>query len=296
MRIFVAGATGVLGRSLVPLLRAAGHEVLGTTRTQEKAGLLLSMGAIPVVVDAYDRERLIAAVRTAQPDVVMHQLTDLGARDSSANARLRTQGTRHLVDAVRAAGVRRLIAQSIAWTYRPGPGPASESEPLDSEAPEPRRTLVAGVQALEASSAEVEGWVVLRYGRFYGTGTWYAPDGAIADQVRRGEVPADESVASFIHVEDAARAALLALGWPPGVVNVVDDEPAPATTWLPVYAASLGAPAPRITEGYERGARGADNRKARHELHWQPRYPSWREGFVHAAEDWGRQLAGHRLR
>jgi nucleoside-diphosphate-sugar epimerase len=247
------------------------------------------MGASSVVVDVYDREPLFAAVRAAQPDVVLDQLTDLSARDSSANARMRTEGTRHLVDAIQAAGVRRLIAQSIAWAYRPGPGPADENEPLDGEAPEPRRTLVEGVRALEAASAEVQELVVLRYGRFYGPGTWYAPDGAIADQVRRGELSADEGVSSFIHVEDAARAALLALEWPAGTFNIVDDEPAQATVWLPVYAASLGAPAPRITAGSERGARGATNQKARSELRWHPVYPTWRDGFVRTAEGWKRQ-------
>jgi nucleoside-diphosphate-sugar epimerase len=171
------------------------------------------------VVDVYERERFIAAVRNAAPDAVLHQLTDLSARDSAANARLRAEGTRNLVDAVLAAGVRRLVAQSISWVYRPGPEPADESEPLDSEAPEPRRSLVEGVRALETASGEVETCVVVRYGRFYGPGTWYAPDGAIADQVRRGELVADESVYSFIHVDDAARAALLALSWPPGTYN-----------------------------------------------------------------------------
>jgi nucleoside-diphosphate-sugar epimerase len=276
------------------MLIAAGHAVIGTTRTEEKAGVLQTMGATPVVVDAFDRERLAAAVRAAQPDVVMHQLTDLSARDSAANARMRTAGTRHLVDAARAAGVRRLVAQSIAWAYEPGPGPADESVPLDLAAPAPRRTLIEGVQALETTAAEVEDAVVLRYGLFYGPGTWYAPDGIIADQVRRGEVPADASISSFIHVDDAARAALLALDWPPGIVNIVDDEPASGAIWLPVYAASLGAPAPRVTPGQQRGARGATNRRARHSLHWRPTYPSWRDGFVRVAEEWRRQVAAHR--
>jgi nucleoside-diphosphate-sugar epimerase len=280
MKIFVAGATGVMGRRLVPLLIAAGHEVVGTTRAEEKAGLLRSMGATPVVIDAFDRAGLAAAVHAAQPEVVMHQLTDLSARDSAATARMRTIGTRYLVDAARAAGVRRLIAQCIAWAYAPGPGPADEGVPLDIEATAPRRMLVEGVQALETAAAELEDAVVVRYGRFYGPGTWYAPAGVIAEQVRRGELAADESIASFIHVDDAARAAVLALDWPPGVVNVVDDEPAPGRVWLPVYAASLGAPRPRRTTGQERGARGATNGKARHHLHWYPLYPSWRDGFV----------------
>jgi nucleoside-diphosphate-sugar epimerase len=208
---------------------------------------------------------------------------------------MRKEGTRHLVDAARAAGVRRLITQSIAWAYAPGPGPADESVPLDTEAPAPRRTLVEGVQALE-TAAELEGAVILRYGLFYGPGTWYAPDGAIAERVRRGDLPADESISSFIHVDDAARAAVLALDWPAGIVNVVDDEPAPATVWLPVYAGTLGAPAPRMAPGQERGARGAANGKARQVLHWHPLYASWREGFVRVAEESRRPAALRRPR
>jgi nucleoside-diphosphate-sugar epimerase len=199
---------------------------------------------------------------------------------------MRREGTRNLVDAAHASGVHRFIAQSISWVSAPGNGPADESVPLDLEAPEPRRRLIEGVQALERAVAEMERWVVLRYGALYGLGTWYAPDGFIAEQVRRGELTADQTVTSFIHVDDAARAAVLALEWPQGIVNVVDDEPAPGTAWLPVYAASLGAPPPPVATGQERAMRGASNTKARQLLHWSPLYPSWREGFAQVAQEW----------
>lgn len=291
MKIFVAGATGAIGRQLIPLLIAAGHEVTGTTRTTEKAAMLKQQGASVVVVDMFERANVIAAVRETQPDVVIHQLTDLGGRDFSANSRLRREGTRNLVDAARAAGTRRIIAQSIAWVTIPGDGPATEDVPLDIAAPAPRREMVEAVQVLENTVAELEHWIVLRYGILYGPGTWYAPDGLFANQVRQGQVSADESVTSFLHVRDAAQAALLALDWPNGIVNIVDDEPAPGIEWLPMYAETLGAPRPPVTSGRERAARGSANTKARQTLHWQPLYPGWREGFARAAREWQEQSA-----
>ncbi|MFL5628020.1 MAG: NAD-dependent epimerase/dehydratase family protein [Ktedonobacteraceae bacterium] len=289
MKILVAGATGVIGRRLIPLLVASGYEVIGTMRTADKSEPLQKLGATPMVVDAFDRARLTSVVREAHPDVIIQQLTDLRAGSSAANARMRTEGTRNLVDAARAAGVRQFIAQSISWVSAPGDGPADEKVPLDLEAPEPRRTTVEGVDALERAVAEMERGIVLRYGTLYGLGTWYAPDGSIAQQVRQGRLTADEGITSFLHVEDAARAALLALDWPPGIVNIVDDEPAPGTVWLPVYAATLGAPAPPVAAGQPRAARGATNRKARQLLNWQPVYPSWREGFLQVVWEWRSQ-------
>jgi nucleoside-diphosphate-sugar epimerase len=286
MKIVLAGAAGVIGQRLIPLLVASGHEVIGTTRTAEKRALLRNLGAAPRVVDVFDRERLATVVREARPDVVIDQLTDLSARNLAANARMRREGTRNLVDAAHAAGVRLFIAQSISWVSAPGDGPADESVPLDLEAPEPRRTTVEGVQALEQAVAEMERWVVLRYGTLYGLGTWYAPGGPIAEQVRHGQLTADDGITSFIHVDDAARAALLALDWPPGIVNIVDDEPAPGRVWLPVYASTLEAPTPSVATGQGRAMRGASNAKARHVLHWSPLYSSWREGFALVAQEW----------
>jgi nucleoside-diphosphate-sugar epimerase len=282
MKILLAGASGVIGRTLVPLLVGAGHEVAGTTRAAASAALIESLGARPVVVDVYARERLFEVMRTERPDAIIHQLTDLRARDFAANARLRSAGTRNLIDAAHAVGVGRVVAQSLAFAYAPGDGPAGEEEPLDVDAPPPLNQTAAGVRALEAAVGEVAEGVVLRYGALYGPGSWMAHDGPVAEQVRRGELAANEGITSFVQVEDAARAALLALGWPRGAYNIVDDEPAPATTWLPIYAGALGAPAPASTSGSRRGERGASNAKAREQLGWQPRYASWRVGFREA--------------
>ncbi len=281
-KVLVFGATGAIGRRLVPLLVDYGHAVVGVTREPSRVPLLGELGAQAVVVDVFDRDRVFAVVRGERPDALIHQLTDLSARDLVANARLRIEGTRNLVDAARSQGVRRIVAQSLAFAYAPGEGPAREDVPFDLDAPQPRRGTVAGVASLEQAAVELDAAVILRYGTLYGPGTWYASGGAIAAQVRRGELEATDGVTSFVHVEDAARAALLALAWPPGPVNIVDDEPAPGRVWLPVYADQLGAPPPRFRPGVARGERGASNVKARRQLGWQPLFPSWREGFATA--------------
>lgn len=279
MKIAVAGASGAIGKSLIPLLVAAGHEVTGFTRHAANAALLEEQGAKAAVLDVFDREAVFAAIREAGPEAIIHQLTSLGERDFAANSRIRTVGTRHLVDAAMAAGVRRMIAQSISWAYAPGEGPAYEEEPLDLHAPTPRSGTIQGVHALETAVLEMPEAVILRYGLFYGRGTWYAKDGFMAAEVRRGALPATDGVSSFIHVDDAARAALLALDWQPGAVNVVDDRPAPGSEWLPHYASLLGAPAPERMPGAARGERGASNVKAKR-LGWQPRFADWHEGFA----------------
>jgi nucleoside-diphosphate-sugar epimerase len=281
MKIFLAGATGVIGRLLLPLLVKAGHEVAGTTRHPDKLAQITAAGGRPVLADALDRQAVFAALEVERPDVVIHQMTDLSGRDFAANSHLRVVGTRNLVDAALAVGVRRLIAQSIAWTYVPGQGPAREEEPLDLEAPPPRGRMVAAVQALEQAVAEVPVGVILRYGLLYGPGTWYARDGMITEQVRRGEIEATDGVTSFLHVADAAQAALLALAWPAGPLNIVDDTPAAGTDWLPVYAGLVGAPPPPVRPGAAGWERGAANAKAR-QLGWRPRYPTWRDGFTTA--------------
>ena len=279
MDILVVGAAGAIGQRLVPLLAKAGHKVSGTTRQIEKSQMLTELGATPIVVDVFDREALYEVVREVAPDVIIHQLTDLSLNDFAGNGRLRRVGTRNLVDAAKATGVRHMIAQSIAWAYAPGDDPADETVPLDIDAPEPRHSTVESIQTLEQAVLELEHGLVLRYGLFYGPGTWYAPDGKIAEQVRRGEWSTDEGVTSFIHVDDAANATLLALDWPTGIVNIVDDEPASGSAWFPIYAASLGIsnPAP-VRPNRPPFARGASNTKAG-SLGWQPLYRSWREGF-----------------
>ncbi|MEU6880551.1 NAD-dependent epimerase/dehydratase family protein [Streptomyces sp. NPDC046712] len=286
MRVLVAGATGAIGRILLPRLLDAGHHVTGVSRSADGAALIRKAGAEAVRADALDAEGLRRAVAEAAPEAVIHQLTDLSGADGAANNRLRREGTRHLVDAARAAGVRRIVAQSISWVYSPGQGAADESVPLDGTREQPRARIVDAVRALETQTAELPEAVVLRYGILYGPGTWYAPGGPVAaalggDQRARflGSVAADDSVSSFVHVVDAARAAASALGWPAGTYNVVDDEPAPGHAWVPVLAGALGTPAPERTTGGAPWARGATNARAR-EAGWRPSYPSWRTGFA----------------
>jgi nucleoside-diphosphate-sugar epimerase len=276
-RILLAGSTGVVGRRLVPLLVADGHHVTALTRRPERVPALRAAGAHPAVVDVRDAGALAATVRDTAPEVVMHQLTDLGAADLAANAELREIGTRHLVHAAIAAGARRIVAQSIAWAYAGGDGPADEDAPLDLDAPEPRSTSVRGVAALEAAVREAPEWVVLRYGMFYGTDTWFAPDGLRADDARAGKLVADGDVTSFLHVDDAATAAAAALEWSSGAVNVCDNEPAVARDWVPAFCAAVGAPPPPSSDAPRRSwARGADSRHAREQLGWAPRHSSWR--------------------
>ncbi|HDX9579966.1 TPA: NAD(P)-dependent oxidoreductase [Bacillus pseudomycoides] len=279
MKVFLAGATGVIGRSLIPLLVQEGHEVFGMIRDESHASTITKMGAKPVVADAFDRDAVFTALENSQPNVVLHQLTSLSARSSVDNAKIRMEGTANLVDAANSVGVRRMIAQSISWAYEPGEELATEEDMLDITAPLLRKTTIEGIIALEEKVAQMPEFVILRYGTLYGPGTWYATDGMIADQVRRQEMAATDGVVSFLHVEDAARAALLALDWPSGPVNIVDDHPAPGDVWLPVYASAIGAPQPSFQAGSNRGERGASNTKARKEYGWEPIHSSWSKGF-----------------
>lgn len=280
MRIFLAGATGAVGRLLVPLLLADGHRVTGTSRSSQGARAVTDQGATGVRVDVYDRDALTAAVRDAAPDVVIHQLTALGDFNLADNARIRHEGTRNLIDASTSALVRRVIAQSISWAYEPGTAPATEDTPLDLSATGSRAETVAGVHALETQTAELPEHVILRYGTLYGPGTWYTRGGRFDELFRAGGFTATDAVTSFLHVADAARAAVAALTWPTGVYNIVDDEPAPARTWGKIFADAVGAPNPPVAPGRAPWERGADNALARAELDWQPEHPSWRTGFV----------------
>ncbi|RFS83701.1 NAD(P)-dependent oxidoreductase [Actinomadura spongiicola] len=282
MKILLAGATGVVGRRLIPLLVQAGHEVAGTTRRTERADLLRELGATPVVLDVLDADAVHEAVAAERPDAVIHQLTDLSAEDFAANSHLRIEGTRNLVDAARAADVETMIAQSIAWLYVPGDTPAVETDPLDSSLPP-----YEGIAALEAAVAEMPHGVVLRYGALYGSGTWYASDGAIAERVRANTMREAPSWTSFVHADDAASAALAALDWPAGPVNVVDEEPATTADWLPVYSAAIGAPTPgNAGKHAATTGRPVSNAKAL-SLGWKPQVASWRTGFsrMNAATD-----------
>lgn len=278
MKIFLAGATGVVGRLLLPLFIDAGHAVIGSTRDAAKAKQIADAGGEPVIVDVLNRKATFAAVHNAQPDAVIHQLTDLSERDFAANSRLRVEGTRNLVDASLAVGVQRVIAQSIAWMYVPGVDPAHEDEPLDVHAPAPRDLAVAAVSSLEHAVAKMPIGVILRYGLFYGPGTWYGRDGLTTQQMRRGDFEASDGVTSFVHVADAAQAAIDALRWPAGSYNIVDDAPAKGSEWVPVYAGLVGASHPLVKPDAPSWERGASNAKVR-SLGWRPIHPSWREGF-----------------
>lgn len=279
MRIFLTGATGAVGRFLVPRLLEAGHDVVGMSHRADGVERLRAQGVAGVRVDAFDRDGVIRAVADAAPDAVIDQLTALGRGDRVENARMRSHGTPNVVEAAKRAGVGRIVVQSIAFAYEPGDAPADERTPLHVEAPAPRAETIAGVRAAERAAAEIDAHVILRYGDFYGPGTWYAPNGHVAGQLRAGEIRADDGVTSFVHVDDAARAAVLALDWPSGPVNIVDDEPAPAREWVPVLARVVDAPAPEPTSGRAGWERGADNALARTERGWEPLYPTWRTGL-----------------
>lgn len=273
-----------MGSRLLPLLVSAGHEVIGMTRGATKSPLIRSLGARPVIANAFDRSSVFSAVIGERPDIMIHEMTDLSNRNFDANTRLRIEGTRNLVDAAASAGVRRIIAQSIAWAYAPGSGKAIEEESLDLGAPGERRRMVEGISALEQAVLDVEFGVVLRYGTLYGPGTGFAKDGWFSQEVLQGKALATTAMTSFLHIDDAAYSALLALDWPRGPVNIVDDDPTPGTIWLPIYAAAIGAPSPETGPDDSMTTRGASNDKARHRLGWQPIHPTWRDGLLNALE------------
>jgi 2-alkyl-3-oxoalkanoate reductase len=300
MRVFLAGATGVIGTPLVPQLLEAGHEVTAMTRSVLRAAQLEAAGAAAVACDVYDADGVRAAMADCSPDAVIHQLTSLPPRidfadphSFDAHNRVRTEGTRILVDAALATGARRVIAQSIAFVYVPtGDRIKEEDVPLFTDAPPPLGAVVAAVAELErlvTGTAGIEG-IVLRYGLLYGPGTAYDRRGSTAADVAAGRVPLVEGatgIYSWLHVDDAASAAVAALErGAQGVYNVVDDEPAPQPEWLPVLARALGADPPAAAEAPpppyapEMSMHGASNAKAKRELGWQPRYSSWREGFA----------------
>jgi nucleoside-diphosphate-sugar epimerase len=311
MRVFVAGASGAIGRQLVPRLVAAGHEVHGMTRSESRRAMLSELGAVPVVADALDPDQVAEAVGLARPDVIVHELTAIGAldlrhfdRDFAQTNRLRTEGTDHLLSAAHAVGVRRFVAQGIA-TYgmyaRTGEAVKSEEAPLEPAPVREMRETMAAVRHLEESvlgATWTEG-IVLRYGAFYGPGTSMAPGEEQFELIRKRRFPvvgAGGGVWSFIHVADAAEATVAAVEHGTrGVYNVVDDEPAPVAEWLPALAQELGAKQPmrvprfvgRLFTG-EAGVmmmtelRGASNAKAKRELEWHPAHSSWRQGFAAA--------------
>jgi nucleoside-diphosphate-sugar epimerase len=309
MKVFVAGASGAIGKPLVRQLVAAGHEVTGTTRREEREAEIEAAGAKAAVVDALDGPALTEAVEQASPEVVVNQLTSLPQRYDprkasfyTATNRVRSEGGHNLLEAARAAGARRLLTQSIAFLYAPeGDWVKDEDARPFDDAPEHFGPAVEAMLGHEREVLEAPGLegLVLRYGQFYGPGTYYAPDGHLGREVSRRRFPIvgpGTGTFSFLHVEDAAGATAAALErGAPGIYNVVDDEPAPLREWLPAFAKVLGAKPPRrvpvwlakLVAGSSTAAmatqlRGASNAKAKRELGWQPRYPSWRQGFHEA--------------
>ena len=309
MKVLVVGASGAVGKQLVPRLVAAGNDVTGTTTRDSKRDLVESLGARPIVLNLLDADGVEAAVREAAPEVVVHEATGLSGnmdfrnfdRSFEQTNRLRTDGTRNLLAAAQAAGARRFIAQSFAgWPYARVDGPVKgEDAPLDPHPPKGTEQTIGAIRELErlVTSAEgIEG-VVLRYGLLYGPGTSLAPAGEQVEAVKSRKFPVVGSgggISSFIHVDDAAAATALAIAHgEPGLYNVVDDEPAPVREWLPGLAERIGGPRPMrvprwlgrllagkgmatmMTEG-----RGASNAKAKRELGWEPRFGSWRNGFA----------------
>jgi 2-alkyl-3-oxoalkanoate reductase len=310
MKVFVAGATGAVGKRLVPLLVASGYEVTGSTRSAEKADSLRSVGATPAVVDGLDRNAVTRAVTRAEPEVVVHELTGLvGAKnfkkfdqEFALTNRLRTEGTDYLLEAARAAGAKRFVAQSYGnWNYaRTGSGLKSEDDPFDPNPPANQRRTLEGIVYLEQAvtgAADIEG-IALRHANHYGPGTSFALDGGdLVRLVRKGQLPVigdGAGVWSFIHIDDLARATIAAIehGRPGGIYNIVDDEPVAAATWIPGLAEAVGAKPPhhvpvwlgKLAAG-EVGVsmmtqiRGTSNAKAKRELGWTPLYKSWRDGF-----------------
>ena len=306
MNVFLAGATGAVGRTLIPLLIEHGHTVVGTTRTPGKVEALRSLGAEPVVLDGLDRDAVVAAVAAAEPDVVMHQMTALSGpfdlrrfdRTFAMTNRLRTEGTDNLLEAARRAGVERFVAQSYAgWPHARVGGPVkSEDDPLDTNPPRRQRTAIAAIRHLE-ERVLAAGGVVLRYGGFYGPGTGMAPGAEQWEAIRKRQFPLvgdGGGIFSFAHIDDVAGGTLAALEqYTPGeVYNVVDDEPVPARVWLPAVSEMMGVKPPRhVPRWFARllgehvavmmtETRGASNAKIKRELGWEPKWPTWREGFA----------------
>jgi len=308
MRVFLAGATGALGQRLVPLLVKGGHDVVGTTRTADKVDGLRLAGVTPVVLDGHDAAAIRRSVVEAEPDVVIHQMTALGgefdlrrfARTFAETNRLRVEGTDRLLAAAIEAGAHRFIVQSYSgWPNEQRGGPIkTEEDPLIADPPPAVRETVDAIKHLEAMITSATGIeaLALRYGGFYGPGNAFGKGGPMLEAIAERKMPLvgkGGGINSFIHIEDAAAATALSLDrGAPGLYNIVDDEPAPVSEWLPYLAEVIGAKPPRRVPVWvarllvgEPGVsmmtkiRGSSNAKAKRELGWTLRYPSWRVGF-----------------
>lgn len=301
MRILIAGASGAIGRLLVHRLRANRHEVFAVTRSPDSGSALKENGAEPLIADALDAAAVKAAVGRIRPDAVINELTSLPRHYTPAEMKtaaerdrqVRVEGNINLLAALRDSGVRRYLLQSSAYWYAPGPGLADESVPFIFRA-SPRVEASARIYSeLEARASATPGleFVALRYGFFYGPGTWYTREGDMGDQVRQQQVPIigeGQGVYSFVHIDDAAAATAAALECPPGAYNIVDSNPSPQHFWLTAFARAAGAPPPpRVSEEealrasgpdavyYATRLRGASNERAGRELEFRPRPLEW---------------------
>lgn len=313
MRILLTGATGALGRSLLPLMDAAGHQVVGTTRTADKRDLIRRLGGEPLVMDGLDAASVRHAVQSARPETIIHQMTGLAGesdlrkfdRAFAVTNRLRTEGTDHLISAARETGVRRFVAQSFCgWPFaRVGGAVKTEDDPLDPAPPRELRRGLDAIRHVEEAVSKAPGLdgIVLRYGAFYGPGTGLF-EADFVKQIARRRVPLigdGNGWWSFIHIEDAAAATALAIerGHAGSIYNIVDDEPAPAREWLPALAAALGARPPRRVPAWlarflagehlvvmMTQARAGSNAKAKRALGWRPQRATWRQGFAEVAK------------
>jgi len=268
-RILVVGATGVIGSRLVPLLVAAGHEVHGTTRRDDRLAEIEAIGAAPHRLDVLAAPEVDRLVGELVPDVVVHVFTDLAGRDFAANSRLRIEGTRILVDASLAAGVPTMLAQSVAWASVLGDGEADETTPADPEA-------YPAVAALEREVDRMPHGVILRLGLLYGAGTFYAPGGAAAEAARAGRIEPTTILSDWLHADDAAHAFAASLEWPAGPVFIADDHPSRVEEWAPVFAARVGGRVDTIADAPP--GRTASRRLAA-ERGWRPQHPDWHVGL-----------------
>ena len=277
MRVLIAGATGVLGSRLLPALVATGHEVIGTSRRPDRHRAIREAGGEPVAMDALDPASVAATIAAARPDAIVHLLTDLSGLDWAGNARLRVEGTANLVDGALEAGVDRMIAESVSWRYEPGDRPATEDEPPAID-PVTGGPVYAPVESLDRDLARMPHGTVLRYGLLYGPGTWYAPGGMLTREAGAGRGVATTDHTSWLHVDDAVAATVLALDWPARPVNVVDDDQSRLAEWGPVLAERGGYTGDALELVAGAPGRAADNGLAR-SLGWTPSRPTWRDGL-----------------
>jgi nucleoside-diphosphate-sugar epimerase len=322
MKVFVAGASGAIGKRLVPKLLANGHAVVAMTRSEQKARALRELGAETAIADGLDRTGVMKAVMHAEPDVVVHQLTALEGMSNIKNFdkvfeltnRLRTEGTDILIGAAQAAGAKRFVIQSYGnWVYeRTGTALKTEEDALDPRPPANQTKSLAAIRYLESRVLSAEGLegIVLRYGGFYGPGTGLEVGGDMAEMVRKRRFPIvgnGAGVWTFIHIDDAAAATVAAIErGAPGIYNIVDDEPVEVAKWLPELARVLGSKPPRriplwlgkliagdVVVSMMTQIRGASNAKAKRELDWTPRFLNYREGFANGLTEAAVATAAH---